>query len=210
MLKVGLTGNVASGKSLAAHRFAELGAEVVDADRIGHRLIGPGGGAVRAVLDAFGADFEAADGGVDRSRLGPVVFSDPAALERLNTLVHPPLVAEVRRSFERLASGSSPPAAVVLDAALLFELGVDRDMDVVVVVTAPEEVREARLVAKGLSVAEARRRIGAQRPEAEKALRADHIIENDGTREALLARVEALWPILLAAPRALRRKDDTT
>jgi dephospho-CoA kinase len=209
MIKVGLTGNIASGKSLAAHRFAELGARIVDADVLGHRLIGPGGAAVRAVLDAFGPEFRSAAGGVDRARLGPVVFADPAALARLNALVHPLLVAGVRAELDRMASAADPPAVAVLDAALLYELGVDRDMDRVVVVTAPESLREARLVAKGVSVDEARRRIGAQRPEADKARRADHVIANDGSRGDFLARVEELWPILLATPPASGRKDDT-
>lgn len=210
MLKVGLTGNIASGKSLAARRFAELGAAVIDADTIGHRLIGAGGAAVRAVLEAFGPDFQASDGGVDRTRLGPVVFADPAALARLNALVHPRLVAEVRDEFTRLATLPGPPDVAVLDAALLFELGVDADMDRIVVVTAPAALREARLVAKGLTAEEARRRIGAQRPEAEKVRRADFVIANDDTREAFLARVEELWPLLLEATRSPGRKDDTT
>jgi dephospho-CoA kinase len=208
MLKVGLTGNIASGKSLAAHRFAELGARIVDADRIGHRLIGPGGAAVSEVLAAFGDDFRLPDGGVDRSRLGPVVFADPAALARLNALVHPRLVAEVRTAFGRLAAEPEPPAVAVLDAALLFELGVDRDMDRVIVVTASESLREARLVAKGLSISEARRRIAAQESEADKVRRADHVIANESSREDLFAKVEKLWPILLAAAPSPGRKDD--
>ncbi|HEX7880310.1 MAG TPA: dephospho-CoA kinase [Candidatus Eisenbacteria bacterium] len=217
MLSVGLTGNIASGKSMVAAQLESLGAVVIDADRIGHVLIGSGGAAVDEVRAAFGPGVVGQEGGIDRALLGPVVFADPAARERLNAIVHPRLVAEIRRRMEGMASAESredweggPPVPLILvvDAALIFELDMAGDFDVVVVVSAPEAVREARLVAKGLTAEEARRRIASQWPEVEKVRRADHVIVNDGAPERLAADVEQLWKILTrAAASPSHRKD---
>jgi dephospho-CoA kinase len=215
MLRLGLTGNIASGKSLVAAHLARKGAVVIDADRIGHELIGPGGAALADVVAEFGPGVLGTDGGVDRAQLGTLVFAEPAALARLNAIVHPRLVAEIRRRFAELAAEAAQgggPRVAVLDAALIFELDVAREFDRVWVVTAPERSREARLVAKGLSPAEARRRIAAQRPEAEKAGRADCVIANDGTTAELAARVDALWDSIAeaAGPPVSTGKDEPT
>jgi len=217
MLSVGLTGNIASGKSMVAAQLESLGAVVIDADRIGHELIGPGGAALDDVRAAFGPGVIADGGGVDRAALGPVVFADPAARERLNAIVHPRLVAEIRRRLEGMAAAESRedweggplvPLIVVVDAALIFELDVADDFDLVVVLAAPEAIREGRLVAKGLTAEEARRRMTSQWPEAEKIRRADHVIVNDGAPERLAADVEELWKILTrAAASPSHRKD---
>lgn len=217
MLSVGLTGNIASGKSMVAAQLESLGALVIDADRIGHELIGPGGAAVDDVRSAFGAGVIAPDGGVDRAALGPVVFADPDARARLNAIVHPRLIAEIRGRLEGMAAAESRedweggplvPMIAVVDAALIFELDMAADFDVVVVVTAPEALRVERLVAKGLSADEARRRMDSQWPEAEKVRRATHVIVNDGPPDRLAADVEKLWTTLTrAAASPSHRKD---
>jgi dephospho-CoA kinase len=217
MLSVGLTGNIASGKSMVAAQLESLGATIIDADRIGHELIGPGGLAVAQVLDSFGAHLAGADGGIDRGRLGPIVFSDPAARERLNAIVHPALIAEIRQRLEGLRSAESRedweggpvvPLLAVVDAALICELGLAGEFDCLVVVVAADETRLARLVAKGMPADEARRRMASQWPQAEKARRADHVIENDGTPEELGSRVDELWKQLtLAAASPSQGKD---
>ena len=220
MLSVGLTGNIASGKSLVAAQLEAHGATIIDADRIGHELIGPGGAAVASVCAEFGPELVGADGGIDRSRLGPVVFRDPVKRERLNALVHPSLVAEVRERLRGLEAAESRedweggpvvPMIAVVDAALIFELGMDAEFDRLVVIAAPEAKRLDRLVAKGTSADEARRRMASQWPEAEKVRRADHVIVNDGTPEELARRVDELWKELTrAAASPSRRKDDAT
>jgi dephospho-CoA kinase len=217
MLSVGLTGNIASGKSRVAAQLESLGALVIDADRIGHELIGPGGPAVDDVRALFGAGVIAPDGGVDRSALGPIVFADPDARTRLNGVVHPRLIAEIRRRLEGMAAAESRedweggpvvPIIGVVDAALILELGVADDFDVLVVVTAPEALRLGRLEARGLSRDEARRRMESQWPEAEKVRRANHVIVNDGPPERLAADVDRLWTKLTrAAASPSHRKD---
>ncbi|TPW07462.1 MAG: dephospho-CoA kinase, partial [bacterium] len=153
MLSVGLTGNIASGKSLVASQLESLGAVVLDADRLGHRLIGPMGAAVDEILAAFGSDLALPDGGIDRTRLGPIVFGDPGARSRLNGIVHPRLIEQIRGELAALEAAEgrgnqdgvpSPALIAVLDAALIFELGVADDFDRIVVVTAPDAIRETR------------------------------------------------------------------
>jgi dephospho-CoA kinase len=208
MLSVGLTGNIASGKSMVAAHLERLGAVIIDADRIGHELIGPAGAAVDDVRTAFGAAVVGPDGGIDRAVLGPLVFADPAGRERLNAIVHPRLVAEIRRRLAGMAAAESRedweggpvvPLIAVVDAALIYELGVAGDFDRVVTVTTSDAAREARLVGKGLTIDEARRRIASQWPEAEKVRRADHVITNDGTPAELAAAVDELWETLTRA-----------
>lgn len=191
MLRIGLTGNIASGKSMVARRLEELGAVIIDADRIGHELIGPGGACRGAVVQAFGPGILGAGGGVDRGRLGRIVFSDPAELRRLNSLVHPPLVAAIRRRMAELESAGA--AVVVLDAALLFEFGLAGEFRPVVVVTSPPAERVARLVERGLDPAEAARRVAAQGPDDDKVRRADRVLMNDRTPRELAALVAELW-----------------
>lgn len=208
MLSVGLTGNIASGKSLVAAQLEKLGAVILDADQMGHRLIGPGGAAVQAVLTAFGPGVAGKDQGIDRSRLGPIVFADPAARARLDGIVHPMLMTAIRLQLAGLEAGEageqkgaapSVPLIVAVDAALIFELGMADEFDRVVVVTTSDAQREARLVGRGLSLSEARKRMASQWPEAEKVRRADLVIANDGTPEALSDRVASLWNTLTQA-----------
>jgi dephospho-CoA kinase len=186
---IGLTGNIATGKSLVAHMLAELGARVIDADRIAHAVMEPGGPAYRPVVEAFGQGILAADGTVDRARLGAIVFRDPLELARLERAVHPATTAQV----DRLIAATAKPV-VVIEAIKLIEAGMHRHCDVLWVVTAPRELQIARLMAlRGLSKAEAALRVDAQPPQSEKAALADLVIANDDSLEALRQKVEAAW-----------------
>jgi dephospho-CoA kinase len=189
---IGLTGNIATGKSLVAQMLAELGARVIDADQVAHAAMLPGGAAYGTVVEAFGSDILSetdAGGTIDRAKLGAIVFSDPAALRRLEQAVHPATVAAVNRLI-----AAATERVVVVEAIKLIEAGMHRRYEALWVVTAPREVQIARLMAtRGLSQAEAALRVEAQPPQAEKAALADLVIANDGSVADLRLKVEAAW-----------------
>lgn len=182
---VALTGPIAGGKSLALRFFAELGARTVDADEVTHELYGAGGALAPALAALFGPGVMAADGSVDRSALARIVFSDASALRVLNTTVHPLVRARLAawREEVRACAGAIGVAAI----PLLFEAGLDGDWDATACLEVPEEVLVPRLLARGLTEAEAQARLEAQLPPAEKAARADYLLPNTGTPEALRA-----------------------
>jgi dephospho-CoA kinase len=194
---VGLTGGIGSGKSTVVSVLAELGARVIDADRIGHEMYRPGTEGYERVVATFGRDVVAADGTIDRRALGALVFGDSAALARLNAIVHPLIAAEVsRRIAAARAEGSTAP--IVVEAAILLEAGWRPLVDRVWVVSAARENAVARVVAsRGLAPGEVERRLDAQMPDAERRRQADLVIENDGTPAALRAEVEKAWRTLL-------------
>ena len=192
---IGLTGGIAAGKSTVSERLGALGAHVIDADRVGHRvLMREGGEAYEGVVAAFGAEKILDEAGeIARPRLGRLVFADPARLAELNRLTHPPMHERMRREIEDVRARASPPPFIVLDAAVLFEAGWDALCDEVwTVSTAPERALD-RLVARNrLSPEAARARIDAQLGNAEREARADRVIRNDGTLDALAGAVDAL------------------
>lgn len=191
---IGLTGGIAAGKSTVSARLAALGAHVIDADRVGHRVLMRGGGeAFAPVVAAFGAEILDEAGEIVRARLGRRVFADPARLAELNRLTHPPMAARMRREIEEVRAGPSPPPFLVLDAAVLFEAGWDALCDEVWTVSAAPERALARLVARNrLTPEAARARIDAQLGNPEREARADRVIRNDGALDALAAAVDAL------------------
>ena len=194
MLRVGLTGGLASGKSTVAGFFRELGAFHLDADRLAHELIAPGGSAEREVVSRFGGGILGTDGAVDRKALGAIVFSDPQALADLNAIVHPKVRKEIAQRIADQESGASPAEVALVDAALLVESGIQRDLDALIVVACPEPVQIARAVARGgLTEAEARARIAAQAPLAQKVAAADYVIDNDGFLDETRRQVRSLW-----------------
>ena len=171
-LVLGLTGSVGMGKSSVARMFEALGVPVFDADAVVHRLQGPGGGLVASIERAFPG--VAGPDGVDRKRLGAAVFGDPAALARLEAIVHPAVRAE-RRAFLREHAGAK---LVVFDIPLLFEKGGAGDVDEILVVSAPPEVQRARVLARpGMTAERFERILALQMPDAEKRERADHVID---------------------------------
>ncbi|HVQ35276.1 MAG TPA: dephospho-CoA kinase [Candidatus Bathyarchaeia archaeon] len=193
MVRAGLTGGLASGKSTVAAMFRRRGALHLDADAIAHELLAPGGGAEAPVLERFGPSILGADGAIDRGALGAIVFSDPAALSDLNAIVHPKVREEIARRLAREASSASPAEVALVDAPLLVEAGMHRELDAIVVVTCPPEVQVARAVARGMREDEARRRIAAQAPVEEKLAVADVVIDNGGTLEETEAQVRTAW-----------------
>jgi dephospho-CoA kinase len=205
MLKVGLTGGVASGKSAVAGLLAAHGAAVRDADRVVEELYRPGAPGAAAVAGLFGAGALAADGGVDRATLADLVLADPDRRRTLEAAIHPLVRGELARWTEALERAKQAPAVAVVEAALLVETGAWRAYHRLVVVTAPAVLRRARALAAGWSAERVDRVIAAQLAEAERAAVADYLIRNDGDPAALARRVGELWPRLLDDAAALRR-----
>jgi dephospho-CoA kinase len=192
MLKVGLTGNIAAGKSTVADAWRSLGATVVDADELSRRAVDPGTAAFSAIAAEWGERVMEPDGGLDRAALRAIVFADPAARERLEQIVHP-AVAGLRDAFYRDAEARGE-RIVVADIPLLFEVGLVDEFDVVVLVDAPEETRLARLVGdRGLDPQEAQRMMSAQMSPALKRARADYVIENAGSLAGVRRRAHEVW-----------------
>lgn len=189
---VAVTGNTGSGKTEVAKRFVRWGARLVDADRIG-RAVWEEDPLVRSeIVRELGGEVVNAAGEIDRARLGAAVFGDPDKLARFDRIVQPRLRA--RMADEILRARAEPGTVWVIDAALLFEWGLEGQVDVVVAVTAPPELRAARIAFRhGLSEEESARRVAGQSEEEEKARRADRVIVNDGSLENLERKARALW-----------------
>ena len=191
MKLIGLTGGVGSGKSTVAEILRALGATVIDADEAAHAVYEPGTPGFDAVVAEFGQEF-VKDGRIDRTRLGKLVFDDPAARARLNAIVHP-RVREwmTERTREAIDRGDE---IVVQDVPLLYENGLDGLFSSVVLVYAPPEVQLQRLMeGRGVPEDRARAMIAAQMPIDEKRRRAHHVIDNSGTREETRRQVEDMW-----------------
>lgn len=201
MLIVGLTGNIAAGKSAVAARLAAHGAPIVDADLLAREAVTPGSPALAAIAARFGASMLRPDGTLDRAALRQLVFRDDAARAALDAIVHPEVARLRAAAVERLRAADA--ALVVCDIPLLFETGLDREMDRIILVDAPAEVRRERLLRdRGLSAADADAMIAAQMPAERKRPHAHYVIENAGSRDALDAQVDAVWTALSAAATA--------
>ncbi|HXG43048.1 MAG TPA: dephospho-CoA kinase [Dehalococcoidia bacterium] len=197
MFVIGLTGGLGSGKSTVAEMLRELGAEVLNADQIGHQVYAPGGPAYQEVIDAFGPQVLAADGTVDRRRLAGIVFQDPQALQRLNAITHPRIREAISQRLGELASRGVEVA--VLEAALLLEAGWDDLVDEVWVTVCPPEVAARRAAQRsGISLEEALARVRAQMPVEERAQRAQVVIDTDTSLEETRRQVEREWARLKA------------
>ncbi|MFC8600650.1 MULTISPECIES: dephospho-CoA kinase [unclassified Isoptericola] len=198
MLRIGLTGGIAAGKSVVARRLSELGAVVIDHDVLAREVVAPGTVGLEEVVAAFGDGVLAPDGALDRPALGRVVFGDAAARERLEGILHP----EIRRiaaEREALAGAADDRAVVVHDIPLLVETGQADRFHLLVVVQAPAEQRVARLVdGRGLAEAAARARVAAQAADEERAAVADVTLDGTGTEEHLRDQVDELWQRLRA------------
>jgi dephospho-CoA kinase len=183
MLLVGLTGGIASGKSIATQVLRDLGAHVIDADKIVHDLLSNGQDAHREVVDHFGPSIVAVDGTVDRRKLGEIVFANAAERSWLNQCIHPRVFEAYQHQLKHIGE-RDPDSIVVMDAALLIETGYHKRMDSIIVVYAREEDQLQRLMARdGFTEEQARARIRSQMPLAEKKAFADHVIDNTGSRE---------------------------
>jgi len=190
---VGLTGGIASGKSTAAKLLGELGAQVIDADVLGHEAYNPGTSAFQAVVQAFGEDIVAEDGSINRRALGGKVFGNDVALKRLTDIVWP----EIRRLAEleiHKIRGENPTAVIVLEAAVLFEAGWEDIADEIwVVVVEPEIAIERAMQRDGADRSAIEARINSQLSNEERTAKAHLIIDNSEDEEALVSRVNAAW-----------------
>jgi dephospho-CoA kinase len=196
MLRVGLTGGIATGKSTVGAMLRELGCHLLDADKIAHRMIEPGGEAYDQVVLEFGTGILTPDGRVDRGKLGAIVFADPARMARLNAIVHPPVLAALDREFAAIER-TEPQAIAVADAALLIEAGYASKVHVMVVTWCTPEQQLGRLTQrdgdKGLTIEQARQRIAAQMPAQEKRKLGDEAIDCSGSLEHTHEQVVALF-----------------
>jgi dephospho-CoA kinase len=192
VLKVGLTGNIASGKSTVARVWEELGATVVDADKLARQAVERGTQGLARIVAEWGTGVLATDGSLERARLREIVFRDAAARARLEEIVHPE-VARLRDMAYRDAEARGE-RLVVADVPLLFEVGLQDEFDVVVLVDAPDELRLERLVRdRGLDPEAAQRMIAAQMPAEQKRDRADMVIANVGTVADVEAEARKVW-----------------
>lgn len=194
MLRIGLTGGIASGKSEAARRFAELGVPVLDADAIAHELVAPGQPLLDAVLGAFGPSVRLPDGSLDRAALGRLVFADPAERRRLEAITHPAIRAELAARTARLDA-----PYVVLMIPLLVETGMTGEVDRVLVIDAPEAEQRRRITARDRhDAAHIARILSAQATRQDRLAAADDVIVNDGEVADLHRAVDALHQRYLA------------
>lgn len=202
MRLVGLTGGIATGKSTFAAALRDLGAPVIDADALARDAVRKGSPALAEVSRVFGPGVIGPDGELDRKGMAAIVFRDPAARARLEGIVHPAVRAAVAAETARLAAAGRDLA--FYDVPLLYERGLDREVDCVVVVHAPREVQLSRLRARdGLSPTEAEARLSAQMPVDEKAARADVVVDNRGDLASLRSRA---GPLLAALRSGLSRR----
>lgn len=207
MYVIGLTGGIGSGKSTVAEMLREKGAVVLGADQVGHEVYLPGTPAWREIVEAFGEEVVAADGTIDRKRLGAIVFAHPQALQRLNAITHPRMKELMRQKLQALAEQGVEVA--VLEAALLFDAGWEDLTDEVWVTVAPPPVAARRTAERsGISVDEALARIKAQMSNEERARRSQVVIDTDCTLEETRRQVEEAWAALqrrLGSPSGQRR-----
>jgi dephospho-CoA kinase len=188
-LLIGLTGNIGTGKSTVAQMLAELGAEVIDADRVAHGVMRAGTPAHTRIVETFGPGVLGHDGEIDRTRLGALVFADPAALARLEAIVHPATLEAIHRRI-----GATSADVAVVEAIKLIEAGLADACDSVWVTTCRPEQQVYRIVGgRGLSRAEAEQRVRAQPPQEEKIARADVVIDTSGKLSWTRAQVRAAW-----------------
>ncbi len=203
MILVGLTGGIASGKSMVSKRLQELGAYIIDADQIAHEVVLPGRPAYDAIVEHFGPGILSEDKTIDRARLGSQVFRDAASRTVLEEIIHP-RVFEAEEHRRREIAQSDPDAVIIFDAPLLIETGAHELMDRVVLVVADRKTQISRLVERDrLDPAEAQRRIEAQLPVAEKERHADFVIDGNAAPSAVARQTEAIFEQL----RRLARRD---
>ena len=191
MLRIGLTGNIAVGKSCASTRFSELGAAIIDADRVSRELMKPGAPVYFRVVETFGENILSSDGTIDRRLLGGIVFASEEKRRLLESIAHPAIHNAVAVEIAKKEKISN---IVIVEAALLVETGGYKEYDRLIVVTCPPAAQIARLIARdGLTESEANARIAAQMPQDEKVCLADYVIDASGSLESLLEQVDIIY-----------------
>lgn len=201
MIVIGLTGNIGSGKSTVARRLEQLGARVIDADRVAREVVRPGTRALQEIVEHFGAAVLTGEGELDRKKMASLVFADPGARARLNEITHPRINEAIRREIKKDApsAGSCTCSGVtVIEAPLLIEVGLHHDVDEVWVVRIDEEEQIRRVVERdGLPPEKARLRLAAQMPQAEKLKYARRVIDNSDNPAETIRQVDSHWVDLL-------------
>jgi dephospho-CoA kinase len=195
MLKAALTGGIATGKSHVLEGLRRRGVPCLDADVLAHGVEAAGTEATQAIEARFGGGVLAKDGSVDRRKLGPIVFADSVARRDLEAIVHPAVYRAIKAGLRAFELTGNPRLAVV-DVPLLFESGRASDFDMVIATVCRPEIQLARLIARGMSDADARQRLAAQLPSAEKAARANHVIDTSGTFEETDVQVDRVLKAL--------------
>ena len=193
MLRVGLTGGLASGKTFVGHELAELGCHLIEADALGHQVLLPGAEAYDAVVNEFGQEIVDDDGYIDRHKLGMLVWDRPERLAKLNGLVHPAVIARQQTIISGIMQ-QDPAAIVVVEAAILVETGSYRRFDrLVVVVCTPEQQMERALKRGAYTREEVLARLSRQLPLEEKLRVADYVIDTSGTKEQTIEQVKTVY-----------------
>lgn len=196
MLKLGLTGGIASGKSTVAAMFVELGAHLIDTDVIARKVVAKGSIGLNSIVEAFGPEVLDDNGELDRRRLRERIFSDRKARERLNAIVHPAVAAEVEAQFDRI-SEEDPGAVALVDVPLLYETDTDNRYDAVVVVYVQPQTQIQRLMQRdGVSREAAEQSLTAQMSLEEKRKKAQFVVDNSGTLQETRNQVKAVWQTL--------------
>ncbi len=198
MLTIGVTGGIGSGKSTVTKILGELGAPIIDADKVGHAIYAPDGPAYADMIAAFGRGILASDGTIDRKKLGPIVFGDAGALKRLNAIVHPKMFARMREMIEHLRAGGERNP-IVVEAAILIEANWQALFDEIWLVTASQERVVERIERdRGLKPEQTEARIRAQLPDEERQKHSTLVITNNGSIDELGEKVSHLWQAALA------------
>lgn len=196
MLRVGLTGGLATGKSLVGDALVNLGCHLLQADQVGHAVLAPDGEAYAAVIAQFGTGIVDPGGVINRKRLAEIVFGDPAQLTRLNALVHPAVFARQEAWFAEIAA-REPKAVAIVEAAIMVETGSFRRYDRIILTVCREVQQIARAMARdGLTEVQVRERIARQLPESEKRKKANYVIDTSGTLDQTLEQTAQVCAIL--------------
>ncbi|MFH1587569.1 MAG: dephospho-CoA kinase [Candidatus Diapherotrites archaeon] len=191
MLVVGLTGGIASGKTLAGEELQRLGAELIDCDKI-VRALYEKENVRKKLITEFGKETASERGTINRKKLAAIVFSDPEKLKKLNSIVHPLVFAEVGKRIKKL-NGENFEGIVVVEAAVLLESGMQESFDRVIAVNSPKEKRLERLISRGLSKEEANERISSQKSDGERVKLADYLIDNDKGVNKLITETKKIY-----------------
>ena len=198
-LIVGLTGGIVGGKSTVASMFRDLGAKIIDADRLGHSVILPYKPAWKKIVKLFGEEILRNDLTIDREKLGKIVFGDQALLKKLNEITHPEIIKLIKKEINMARNKThNQEKILVIDAALIYEAKIDRLMDKIIVVYIDEDEQIKRLIKRNnLSKDEASQRVKSQIPMKEKIKMADYVIDNNDTLDKTKEQVETIWQSLV-------------
>lgn len=194
-LIIGLTGGIVSGKSTVARMFKDLGAKIVDADKLGHKVILPQGAAWKRIIKIFGKDILQKDQTINREKLGKIVFANQNLLKKLNKITHPEIIKLIKKEISLAKDNSKEEKKIlIIDAALIYETKIDRLMDKIIVVYLDEEEQLERLIKRNnLSEKEALQKIKSQIPLKEKIEIADYVIDNSNSLDKTKKQVETIW-----------------